>query len=113
MIMKLLLTAALVSVLFYHLAHARRRSWINLVAVIASVCGIFFVWNPQLSNDLAEVLGIGRGADMVFYLAIPISAAFFLGIHVRLQDQQDMITELVRNLAITDARRPDALNNPT
>lgn len=106
MTMKILLTAALAGVVLYHLAHARRRRWVSLAAVMGAVCGIFFVWNPEVSNDLAELLGVGRGADMVFYSMIPIGAALFLGIHIRLQTQHEMITELSRSVAIAAARRP-------
>lgn len=103
MIMKIILTTALTGVLIYLMARVKRQPWIKLSAILGSVCGIFFVWNPEFSNELAAALGVGRGADMIFYSAIPIAGAFILGVYVRIQEQHEMITELVRNIAINDA----------
>lgn len=107
MMMQVLLTLALSALLLYHLARTRRQHWVNLVAVAGAASGILLVWNPEISNKIASLLGIGRGADLIFYSSIPIWLAFFLGIHYRLQEQQRMITELVRTLAIANARRAE------
>lgn len=106
MTIKLLLGAALVGVVLYHLAHARRRSWPSVLAVVAGLAGLFFVWNPEAANAVAEAVGVGRGADLVFYLAIPIAAALFVGVRVRLAQQEAAMTELVRALALAGAVRP-------
>src|SRR5438874_10627029 len=60
---------------------------------------------PGAVQAVAALLGITRGADVVLYVSVLafIGAAFFLYARVRRQHQQ--ITELVRCLAILDARR--------
>lgn len=106
MIMKIFLTLSLVFIMVYYLTHARRHSMVNLIAVTGAASGLMFIWNPELSTDIAVLLGIGRGADMIFYSGLMIAAALFLGIYVRLQAQTTMLTELVRSLAIAQAQRP-------
>ena len=70
--------------------------WLAAAAAIAS---------PDMTSRIAQVLGIRRGADLIVYLF----ALAFLGVsfyfysrQVRLQRQ---LTEVVRHLALSEARR--------
>jgi hypothetical protein len=74
--------------------------------------GWFLLWiaaaiaiaNPELTVVLAQALGIQRGADLIFYLAIlGMFAGFFL-VYVRLRRLDEGMTTLVRRLAIAEAR---------
>ena len=60
----------------------------------------FCVLVPQLIQWFAHLLGVGRGADAVFYLGlVGLSYAFFrLYLRTRLMEQH--LTELVRKLAL-------------
>jgi hypothetical protein len=64
------------------------------------------VMRPQATQWVATRLGVGRGADAVFYVAIVgLSYAFFrLYLKTRSQDQE--ITRLVRALALRDTPLP-------
>jgi hypothetical protein len=67
---------------------------------------------PELLQPLASALGIGRAADLVFYLfvlAFLVVSCLSYASHVRLQRQ---ITDLVRHLAIQHARKGTARNLP-
>lgn len=60
---------------------------------------------PDLIQWVASSIGIGRGADVVFYtfvLLFPAVSFYFYSRCVRLQRQ---ITELVRHIAIMEARQ--------
>jgi len=54
------------------------------------------VWVPNFLTKLANFLGIGRGADLVFYLGL--LALFFLIFHlyVRLEKIEKNITKIVQ-----------------
>ncbi len=59
---------------------------------------------PQLTVVAAQALGIQRGADLIFYLAIlGMFVGFFLT-YVRLRRLDEGMTTLVRRLAIAEAR---------
>ena len=59
---------------------------------------------PQTTVVVARALGIERGADLIFYLAIlGMFVGFFL-IYVRLRRLDEGLTAVVRRLAIIEAR---------
>ena len=72
--------------------------WLGFWAAVAGL-----VMRPQVSQSVAMILGVGRGADAVFYTAVVgLSYAYFrLYLKTRSQDQE--ITRLVRGLALKDA----------
>lgn len=60
---------------------------------------------PESSNIIAGWLGIGRGSDLIFYLALIFglqAAVFFYNRYRRLEG---LVTELVRREALQHARR--------
>jgi hypothetical protein len=61
--------------------------------------------DPDLLQTVATRIGIGRGADLVLYLGVLAFVAvsfYFYSRYVRLQRQ---LTDIVRHLAIQNARR--------
>ena len=62
---------------------------------------------PQTTVVVANALGIARGADLVFYLAIlGMFVAFFL-VHLRLRRFEADLTRIVRELALRSPEKPD------
>lgn len=70
---------------------------------VVCLVGIILVLRPQLSNDVARFLGVGRGADLILYLWMAVSLLLLANIHFRLRLQHAMITHLTRELALQDA----------
>lgn len=82
----------------------------RLVILLITACGIVLVINPDLASRIANLFGIGRGADLLLYLFVIAGLFFAVGMsseHKRLQRQ---ITELVRHIAISNAS--DASTSP-
>lgn len=73
--------------------------WLLLWAAVVAV-----VLRPETASDVARRLGVGRGADVVVYLAI--AALFYLQFRTfaRLEDQERQITRLARELALKDLK---------
>ena len=81
----------------------RDRLLALLIFIVGALCVIF----PVLTQDLAVRLGIGRGADLVFYFAI-IGGLYFLAVFdIRLREKEEQITKLARGLAIATAHQPE------
>lgn len=60
---------------------------------------------PEVVQDLATAIGIGRGADVVLYvfvLAFLLTSFSLYSRQVRLQRQ---VTELIRHIALAEAQR--------
>ena len=105
MIAQLILTAFLLGILLYALTEYRRSPAVGLIAVLAAVGGLYFVWVPSHATRLAEFAGIGRGVDLVIYTWVVISLLVLLNIHLKLRAQMELITDLARELAIANARQ--------
>jgi small membrane protein len=62
---------------------------------------------PKLTIFLADAVGIGRGADLVFYLAIlgGVNVSFYF--YQRNRHLENLLTELIRREAIRGAEFPE------
>src|SRR5260370_24065260 len=49
----------------------RSKLWDRIIVVILFAAAMIFVLNPALANRLAAAAGVGRGADLFFYVTIP------------------------------------------
>lgn len=67
------------------------------VVFLAAITGIAF---PQGTTDLARLVGIGRGADLVIYISIVVLFYLVFRIYVLLEDVRHEITELIRAMAL-------------
>jgi hypothetical protein len=104
MIAQLILTALLLGILLYALTEYRRSPAVGLIAVLAAVGGLYFVWVPSHATHLAEFVSIGRGVDLIIYIWIVISLLLLLNLHLKLRAHMELITVLARELAIASAR---------
>jgi len=60
---------------------------------------------PQVTQRLANLLGVGRGADAIFYLSlVGLSYAFFR-LYLRMRHLEQELTLLVRKLALETAEK--------
>ncbi len=62
---------------------------------------------PDLSSVVAHFFGIGRGSDLVFYLAHVAEAFVLLILYARIQNLSHEFDELVRRQALSGVRAPD------
>ena len=58
---------------------------------------------PDLTRVVAKALGIGRGADLVFYCAVVVMMVGFLMTYSRLRQLRRELTLVVRHMAKRDA----------
>ena len=66
--------------------------------------GIVF-WFPQYTTKIANILGIGRGADLITYLAIIILAYLMFRIFIRLDKMEKNITKITRKDALENVEK--------
>lgn len=62
---------------------------------------------PELTAIVARFLGIGRGTDLVLYVAILGMVFGFFAVYVRMRRIESDLTRVVRELAIRSAEPPD------
>jgi len=61
----------------------------------------------DFTTTIANLVGVGRGVDLFFYLAILGLAFMCLLLYSKIRDLQTSITTLTRALAIKKADTPD------
>lgn len=103
---KLLLCALLAACGAYGWRERRMSPLVGFAIPLVAIVGIVLVQFSALSSELARMLGVGRGADLIFYLWTVLSALLIVNIHFRLRYQREMLTILTREVALLSAQRP-------
>ena len=67
------------------------------------ISGTLLVLFPEYSNKIAHWVGVGRGADLLFYLSILFLFFLILKLYSRLRRMEQSFTELVRTKSIEEA----------
>ncbi len=80
-----------------------RRAWVLRSTILLAAA--IAIADPDIVQRFAQLIGIGRGADVVLYLFV----LFFIGtsfyFYSRCAQLQRQITALVRHVALEGARR--------
>ena len=71
------------------------------------VAAAVLIARPELTAIIARALGIGRGTDLVLYVAILGMIFGFFTVYVRLRSIESDLTRIVRELALRSAEEPD------
>ncbi len=107
---QVLLAGALVLFVFY-IVRMRSELFDRLVFLVGAAGGIVLVMDPELSTRIANLLGIGRGADLVFYLIIIIGLFYAVGTRSRISRLEQKLTQIVREQAIANPIQGGDPNN--
>ncbi|MFZ4843546.1 MULTISPECIES: DUF2304 domain-containing protein [Mycetocola] len=83
--------------------HLAVRRLTTLVLILAAVFAVVF---PDLINSLANLLGVGRGTDLLLYGLIVVFIGSSVTASRRYRQQEAQITELARAIAISQAQDP-------
>lgn len=106
---QILLISGVVIIFVYYVSRFR-NALIDLAALaIFAGLGIFFILFPDYTNWIAKKLGVGRGADLLFYSCILFFLFIILKMFSRIQRLEDKLTEMIRRQAKDNATgsRPD------
>jgi hypothetical protein len=77
---------------------------ILVVAAVLGLAGLAVIF-PELTNDIAHSVGVGRGADLITYL-VEVGLLFVVvHYYTKFIELQAQITQLVREIAILRAER--------
>lgn len=76
----------------------------RLAMLVVAVAGCILVAWPGLSTDVAKLVGIGRGTDLVFYLFVVFCLFRFVSTAAGMRRLEERFTRVVREAALRDAR---------
>lgn len=83
--------------------HMAIRRIMVLLFSIAAVLSIFF---PTILTQVAAIVGVGRGTDLVLYALIVSFLVYMSTTHQRFRSMETTVTKLSRRIALDEAVRP-------
>jgi hypothetical protein len=104
MIAQFILSILLAGIVVYAWSEYARSPVVAVLTLLVASAGLYFVWMPEHSTQLAEAVGIGRGVDLILYIWVCLSLIVLLNLHLKLRTQMELITTLARKIALADAR---------
>ncbi len=92
----------IIIILIYGLYVFRVRTILTdrIILLLLACGGLVLVIHPDLSTQVANRIGIGRGTDLLLYVFILFSLFNFVGVSSALKKIERQLTELVRSQAL-------------
>jgi small membrane protein len=106
MIIQFTLVTLLLALAAYALSQRAKAPLVALLMLAVVVVGIGLVLFPEAATHVAHAVGVGRGADLVFYVFLVIALAAIFNLHLQMRRNGEVTTELARAIALLSARRP-------
>jgi hypothetical protein len=82
----------------------RSKLGLRLLAICLFLSATQFVLFPDAATAIAHLLGVGRGTDLLLYLAFFAGIDGFLLLYLRTRRLEQKITEHIRSVAISNAQ---------
>jgi hypothetical protein len=79
------------------------RASARLAALLLALLAIVSIMDPDVTQRVAEALGVTRGTDLVLYLLVVVFAATSLGFYFRFRELERRLADLARAEAIREA----------
>ncbi len=78
----------------------------RVIALTFFAVQVVIIFFPELTVDLALLLGVGRGTDLVFYFFAVGMMFVVILLYGKIQASEARLTQLVRSLALLTASNP-------
>ena len=104
----LLVGIILVAATLLRRAGARHQAIRRLALVAFGAFAVTSVIFPDIWNAMARVVGVGRGADLLFYGTIMVLLGYMATSYVRFRDLEHRFTKLARRIALDEVPAPGA-----
>ena len=99
------LAAVMVAVILPGMFRRPQQTRVRLGLIVVWLTAVVAILVPDVTMSAAAAVGIGRGADLLLYIAILVALVVLLAIYLRFSAVESQITELVRYVAISEVRR--------
>jgi hypothetical protein len=99
----LLLTGVAIISLYFIIRLKKRILDIVLLAGMIACAVVLILW-PDITTTVATRLGVGRGADLVFYVSILTFWFVVLKLYARIRKLEQALTEMIRQEALNKAQ---------
>jgi hypothetical protein len=100
---QIILISAFVFIALYYYVRLKNRLSDVLLLLFLVALAVLFILFPEWTNGLARRLGVGRGADLLFYTCIVLFVFVVLKLYSRIRHLEQITTELLRKEAKDNA----------
>lgn len=104
---QILLIGGVIAIFTYYISRFRSAFLDLLLLSVFAGLAIFFILFPDYTNAIAQKLGVGRGADLLFYLCILLFLFILIKLFARIRRLEKKLTEMVRKQAKDEAKHAD------
>ncbi len=102
-VIQIILTICILLIAVYMYARLRSTLLDVILILVFLGAGTFFVFFPDTTTEIANRVGVSRGADLLFYLAILFLFFLILKLYSRQRRIEQKFTEMVRKKSIEEA----------
>ena len=102
-----ILCGALILLIFTYIVRLRSYKIDRIIIIFIILAGIIFVLFPDLTMDIAHILGVGRGADLVLYFCVVGFAFCIIILYAKQRRFEELLVSILRKDAIQNAKEPD------
>jgi hypothetical protein len=94
--------------LFTYVINKLRNRWLDLIVLCTLIfAGALLIIFPDWTIIIAHKLGVGRGADLVFYLSILIFWFVIIKLYSRIRKLEQIMTDIIRRDALSNVSKDD------
>lgn len=104
---QILLIASFLFIALYYFVRLRNSLTDLLLLLSLVLLAVLFILFPEWTNNIAHRLGVGRGADLIFYTCVVLFIFVILKLYARIRRLEQITTELLRKEAKENAVAPD------
>jgi len=101
---QILLICGVITLIGYYIMRFRNAAFDLALLFTFAGLSIFFILFPGYTNTIAHKLGVGRGADLLFYLCILFFLFIVLKLYARIRRLEEQITDFIRKEAKDEAK---------
>lgn len=102
---KIILLLPLLVLIIVALQRLRNQLFYRLGLIAVSIAGVIFVLFPTVTDKMAHLVGVGRGADLVMYLFIVFFFMVCIALYSKIRSVEASQTDLIRKIAVQRAEK--------
>ncbi len=87
-----------------HHGTSRAAAWVKIAFVLAGAFGVFAVLRPDDVSQFAQLVGVGRGTDLLVYVLAVGFAFYTIHTYLRFKEMEGRYARLARAIALQNGR---------
>ena len=104
---QLILLTGVAFICLYFIIRLKKRILDILLLLGMIGCAVTLILWPNITTRIATKLGVGRGADLIFYVSILTFWFVILKLYSRIRKLEQSLTQFIRGDALNKVQEPD------